>query len=185
MHLFFVYDEHSDHSTQEETRQQAEAIMSALRDPEKPRPANEFIGGRVAREYWINAMKSTSPVFQRRFIDSFQRYTDAVVQQSSDRDHGCQRDLQSYFALRRYTIGAEPSFVLNAMHMDLPDHIMFHPSLRCLEHLATDMIIIGNDIVSYDREYVCPFLAHPCPGLTATQDRASRAKPITTSSRPS
>ncbi len=74
------------------------------------------------------------------------------MQQSYDRDHDCQRDLQSYLALRRYTIGAEPSFVLNAMHMDLPDHVVAHPALRRLEHLATDMIIIGNDIVSYDRE---------------------------------
>lgn len=50
MHLFFVFDEHSDRSTKEETRQQADAIMDALRNPHKPRPPHEFIGGRVAQE---------------------------------------------------------------------------------------------------------------------------------------
>lgn len=176
MHLFFVFDEHSDRSTQEETRQQAIAIMDAIRNPHKPRPEGEFIGGRVAQEsvsfpfltydiksnaaycnrYWLNAIKTTPPSFQRRFIESFQRYVNSVVQQSSDRDHHFQRDITSYLALRRYTIGAEPSFVLNAMHMDLPDHVVSHPTLKRLEELATDMIILGNDIVSYDREQSQP-----------------------------
>lgn len=102
--------------------------------------------------YWLNAIKATPASFQRRFIDSFQRYVDSVVEQSSDRDHHCQRDIQSYLTLRRFTIGAEPSFVLNAMHMDLPDHVVSHTTLKRLEQLATDMIILGNDIVSYDRE---------------------------------
>ena len=78
------------------------------------------------------------------------------MQQSSDRDQHCQRDVQSYLTLRRYTIGAEPSFVLNAMHMDLPDAVVNHPTLKRLEDLATDMIILGNDIVSYDREQSQP-----------------------------
>lgn len=152
MHLFFIFDEHSDRSTADETRHQAEAIMDAIRNPHKSRPSNEFVGGRVAQEYWLNALKSTPSSFQRRFISSFQRYVDSIVQQSYDRDHGCQRELQSYLALRRLTIGAEPSFVLNAMHMDLPDYIMEHPTIKKLEGLATDMIIVGNDIVSFDRE---------------------------------
>lgn len=152
MHLFFVFDEHSDRSTAAETRHQAEAIMDAIRHPHKPRPPNEFIGGRVAQAYWLNALKYTPPSFHRRFVSSFQRYVDSVVQQSRDRDHGRQRDLQSYLALRRLTIGAEPSFVLNAMHMDLPDYVVEHPTIKKLQGLATDMIIVGNNIVSFDRE---------------------------------
>lgn len=85
---------------------------------------------------------------------------DSVVQQSSDREHGCQRNIDDYLAIRRYTIGAEPSFVVNAMNMDLPDHVVEHPTLRRLELLAIDMIVMGNDIVSYDREYVSP--TFPC-----------------------
>ncbi|KAM7195873.1 terpenoid synthase [Rhypophila sp. PSN 637] len=156
MHLFFVFDEYSDRSTQEESGQQAISIMDALRDPHKLRPEGEFVGGRVAQEFWLNAIKTTPESFQKRFIEAFQRYVDSVVQQSSDRDNHCQRDIASYFALRRYTIGAEPSFVLNAMHMDLPDHVVAHPTLKRLEELATDMIILGNDIVSYDREQSQP-----------------------------
>jgi len=154
MHLYFVFDEHSDLSAALETRNQASAIMSALRNPSKPRPPNEFIGGRVAQSFWLNALRSTPshPLFHQRFIASFQRYVDAVVQQSQDRDQGFQRDLQSYLGLRRFTIGAEPSFALNAIEMDFPDEIIEHPTIKRLEGLTTDMIIVWNDIVSFDRE---------------------------------
>jgi len=50
MHLFFVFDDFSDRSTKEETRHQAVTIMDALRNPHKPRPVGEFIGGRITQE---------------------------------------------------------------------------------------------------------------------------------------
>lgn len=51
MNLFFIFDEWSDVSTPSETRVQAEAIMDALRNPCKPRPSDEWIGGEVTRQY--------------------------------------------------------------------------------------------------------------------------------------
>jgi len=50
MHLYFVFDEHSDRSTEDETRQQAAVMVDAMRCPHKPRPEGEFVGGRVAQE---------------------------------------------------------------------------------------------------------------------------------------
>jgi Delta6-protoilludene synthase len=50
MNLFFVFDEWSDVSDEHETRRQADSIMDALRNPHKPRPAGEWVGGEVARQ---------------------------------------------------------------------------------------------------------------------------------------
>ncbi len=50
MNLFFVIDEHSDVSTTETVRQQADVVMDAIRNPHKPRPENEWVGGEVARQ---------------------------------------------------------------------------------------------------------------------------------------
>lgn len=50
MNLFFVFDEWSDVSDAKETQQQADAIMDALRNPHKPRPKGEWIGGEVTRQ---------------------------------------------------------------------------------------------------------------------------------------
>ncbi|KAM6508217.1 Delta(6)-protoilludene synthase [Fusarium falciforme] len=156
MNLYFFFDEHSDLANEDETRQQADAIMDALRDPHKPRPQGEWVGGRVTQQFWLNAIKSTPESVQRRFIDAFQRYSDSVIQQSLDRDHGHQRDIQSYLQLRRYTGGTEPSYPINLIHSNLPDYVLEHPTIKRLEDVATDMIIVANDIYSYNREQSRP-----------------------------
>lgn len=50
MNLFFVFDEWSDISSAYETRLQADSIMDALRNPCKPRPTGEWVGGEIARQ---------------------------------------------------------------------------------------------------------------------------------------
>ncbi|KAI3395183.1 hypothetical protein diail_1677 [Diaporthe ilicicola] len=152
MNLFFVFDEWSDVSTAAETRIQADVIMDSLRDPCKPRPAGEWVGGALTRSFWLNAIKIATVTAQKRFVDAFQHYTDAVVQQALDRDRGDLRDIQGYFEARRETIGAKPSFAINQIHLDLPDHIVESPIITRLADLSTDMIIIGNDIYSYNVE---------------------------------
>lgn len=51
MNLFFIFDEWSDVSSAHETRVQADVIMAALREPHKPRPSDEWVGGEVTRQY--------------------------------------------------------------------------------------------------------------------------------------
>lgn len=51
MNLFFVFDEKSDICGEQETRYQADCIMDSLRNPYKPRPPGEWIGGVIAQQY--------------------------------------------------------------------------------------------------------------------------------------
>jgi hypothetical protein len=152
MNLFFVIDEWSDVANARETRKYADSIMDALRNPHKPRPEGEWIGGEVTRQYWLNAIKTATPTAQKRFIDNFQGYTDSVVQQAADRDHSYIRSIDTYFEVRRDTIGAKPSFAINEVHMNLPDDVIEHPVIQSLTAAAIDMLIIGNDICSYNVE---------------------------------
>ena len=50
MHVFFVFDEHSDVAPPGEVRKQADIIMDALRHPDKARPEFEWIGGEITRQ---------------------------------------------------------------------------------------------------------------------------------------
>ncbi len=50
MNLFFIFDEHSDKSEPAEVWEQVYVIMDALHNPDKPRPAGEWIGGEIARQ---------------------------------------------------------------------------------------------------------------------------------------
>lgn len=80
-----------------------------------------------------------------------------MVQQSRDRGHHRVRDIKSYFPLRRDTIGTLPSFSLIELHFNIPDHVINHPTIQRMTDLCTDMVSIGNDLYSYNAEYVSPF----------------------------
>ncbi|KAF7309111.1 Terpene cyclase [Mycena kentingensis (nom. inval.)] len=152
MNLFFVIDEHTDVAEPAIARAQADIVMDALRNPRRPRPDGEWIGGEVARAFWANAIRTATPTSQRRFVATFAQYMDAVVQQAADRHAQHIRDVNSYFEVRRDTIGAKPSFAINELHLNLPDEVMSHPTVVKLTYLCIDALIIGNDLCSYNVE---------------------------------
>ena len=90
---------------------------------------------------------------QRRFIDAFQLYTDSIVQEAIDRDNSYVRSTQNYLELRRDTAGVKACFVLLQLKEDIPDEIIHHPTIETLTAAATDLIAIGNDILSYTLEW--------------------------------
>ncbi|KAF8511105.1 terpenoid synthase [Gautieria morchelliformis] len=152
MAFTIVIDEYTDTSDGKTARMQADIVMDALRKPNSPRSAGEWIGGEVARQFWLNTTKTATPIAQRRFMDSFQAYIDAVVQQAEDRSTGHIRDVQSYFEIRRDTVGVKPTFTILEIHMNIPDEVMNHPIIMKLCELAGDMILIANDVISYNVE---------------------------------
>ena len=108
--------------------------------------------------FWLNAIKTATPSAQRRFVDTFGQYLDAVVEQAEDRaDHHIQ-DVPCYFRVRRDTIGAKPSFAINEIHMNIADEVFEHSIIKTLTATAIDMLIIGNDLVSYNVEWVFCYL---------------------------
>lgn len=60
--------------------------------------------------------------------------------------------MHDYFKIRRETIGVKPSFAINQIHLDLPDHVLENPIITRLTKLSIDLIIIENDIYSYNVE---------------------------------
>ncbi|EIM82223.1 terpenoid synthase [Stereum hirsutum FP-91666 SS1] len=152
MNLFFVIDEHSDTHGEETVRKMKDVVMDAIRNPHKPRPNDEWIGGEIARQFWERAMCYASEISQRRFIDTFDEYLESVVDQAADRDSARIRDIESYINIRRNTIGAKPSFVIMEQGMDIPDNVFENEVFQRLRMATIDMLCLGNDIVSYNIE---------------------------------
>ncbi|KAL0574477.1 hypothetical protein V5O48_007491 [Marasmius crinis-equi] len=152
MNLFFVIDEYTDVVSAAEARRLCNIVMDALRNPQTSRPIGEWIGGEVARQFWENAIKTGTSSFQRRFVQTFQDYLDSVVEQAIDRNESRIRDVETYFQIRRKTIGAFPSFAILEIHMNLPEEVFLDPVIARLAVLAVDMIIVGNDLCSYHVE---------------------------------
>lgn len=98
----------------------------------------------LPRRFWELAIKTASPQAQKRFIATFETYTQSVVQQAADRTHCYVRSVNEYLEVRRDTIGAKPSFAILEISMDLPDEVVEHPVIQKLSILAIDMILLGN-----------------------------------------
>ncbi|KAJ3491180.1 hypothetical protein NLI96_g902 [Meripilus lineatus] len=150
--VFFIIEEFTDTQKGEEVQHVVDIVMDTLRNPHEPRPEGELLIGKIIQEFWLLAIEDTSEVWQDRFIDTFQRYMDSNYRQASDRDVGHIRDLETYMEWRRENIGVWPTIVLYELDSDLPPEIYDHPLVQeiCID--ATDLVIIDNDIVSYNVE---------------------------------
>jgi uncharacterized protein (DUF2126 family) len=69
MSLFFIFDEWSDVSDEKDTRRQADAIMDALRNPYKPRPQGEWVGGEATRQFVLHLYHKSHASHTYRTID--------------------------------------------------------------------------------------------------------------------
>ncbi|KAK0443682.1 terpenoid synthase [Desarmillaria tabescens] len=152
MNLFFVFDEYTDNATPEVVRQYADIVMDAIRHPTKSRPSDEVVLGVVAQGFWALGIKSASRTSQKRFVECFGHYTDSVVQQAKDRNQCYIRNIQDYFDVRRLTIGAYPSYAMLELGYDLPDEVFHHPTIVALRHMSCDLLIMDNDLASYNKE---------------------------------
>lgn len=152
MNMFFLYDEYSDHQTVEVAREVADTMMDALRNPHKPRPEGDSVVGEIVRQFWELAIQTASETSQKRFLSLFESFLNAVVEEVNDRSHRVVRDVDGYFAVRRGTIATRPTFAILLLSIDLPESVLDHPTIVELERLATDMVIISNDLCSYNVE---------------------------------
>ncbi|KAH7882005.1 terpenoid synthase [Phlebopus sp. FC_14] len=154
VYLFFAFDDFSDSGSGAAVRQQADIMMDALRNPDVPRPEGEVALGEMTRQFWSRTLRFTnpSPLTQQRMIRTFDDYTTAVAIQAEDRDQHLIRDIESYFTVRRGTIGIYPFYVLLELGLDLPESVLEHPVIVDMERCIADIIIIANDIYSYNVE---------------------------------
>ncbi|KAH7886404.1 terpenoid synthase [Phlebopus sp. FC_14] len=154
MHLFFSFDDFSDSGSGPAVRQQADIMMDALRNPDVLRPEGEVALGEMTRQFWSRTLRcaNPSPLTQQRFIRAFDAYSTAVAIEAEDRDRRLVRDIESYFTVRRDTIGIYPLFVLFELGMDLSEIVLDHPVIVDMERCIADILIIANDVYSYDVE---------------------------------
>ncbi|KAG7441671.1 terpenoid synthase [Guyanagaster necrorhizus] len=151
-HVVFAFDEYTDSAPPEIVRQYADIVMDAIKNPSKPRPTDEVVLGVIAQEFWALSVKSASNTSQKHFIEGFGNYVAAVVQEAKDRHHHHIRNVEDYFDIRRQTVGAYPSYALLELGYDLPDEVFNHPIVVALRRLGVDMIILDNDLASYNKE---------------------------------
>lgn len=148
LNLILLLDEYTDIENEET----ADIVLDALHNPYKTRPEGECIIGEIARLFWARAIQFASLSSQHHFLETFTAYLYGVVAEALDREQGHKRNIEDYLKLRRYTGGAQPCLVICEMGMDLPDEVFYHPVIMGLAECITDLIVIDNDMISYNKE---------------------------------
>ncbi|KAG2136542.1 isoprenoid synthase domain-containing protein [Suillus bovinus] len=127
-------------------------VIDVLHNPHKIRPGGECVLGELVRQYWARAIQSASLSSQRHFLEAFTAYLQGVVGEALDRKQSHRRSFDDYLKLRRCTIGLKPCFFMCEMGMDLPDEVFYHPAIMDLIECITDLVLIDNDMISYNKE---------------------------------
>lgn len=96
------------------------------------------------RRFWERAIQHASDTSRKRFIASYEEYLESVWQQAVDRSGHYVRDIESYFHVRRDTIGAKPVLALLELDLDIPDAVYAHPAIQEIVVTSVDMITIAN-----------------------------------------
>ncbi|KAH7303422.1 isoprenoid synthase domain-containing protein [Stachybotrys elegans] len=152
MHLFFMFDEYSDKASPEEVADQAQALLAPLENPDNPRPDGEWVGGEISRSFWLRIPRTATETFRRRFWATWRDYVVSVVKQAQYRSKSIVLDLDAFLMVWHHTSGAPSTIALYEMDSDIPDEVRQHPVIVELETLAVDIIVIANDVLSYNKE---------------------------------
>ncbi|KAJ7231163.1 terpenoid synthase [Mycena haematopus] len=150
--LTFVVDEYSEVEDSRGIREMVNVMLDALRSPDKRRPAHEMRLGEATRQFWSLALETASETSQKHFVEAFTGYLSAVVQEVEDRDADAVLTIANYLDIRTRNIAAYACFVPGELHLNLPDYVFHNPVLADLKRIAAHLLILNNDLMSYNKE---------------------------------
>ncbi|KAH7411193.1 isoprenoid synthase domain-containing protein [Cadophora sp. MPI-SDFR-AT-0126] len=152
MTTFLIFDEISDQLSESVVAGLYEVIEDVFEHPDKSRPIGECFIGSLHRSFWNRARQGATPTFVKHFPTRYLEYAKSTSEQAMHRDESRIPDLTSYMALRWKTVGGMPSFGVTLHSLNISDDELSDPKVRRLESLAQDMLIMANDICSYNVE---------------------------------
>nr|VWO96337.1 N/A [Ganoderma boninense] len=140
MHLLYIADEYTDVESAAGVQEISSIILDALHNPDKPRPIGELVIGEMTKERSNISVKA------------MEEYLGAVGQQADDRDKLAIRDVKSYLEARRHDSAVIACFMPGELYLSIPDEAFYHPAVKQLQEASTDLVVLDNDVASYNRE---------------------------------
>lgn len=97
-------------------------------------------------------LKSSTPSFQKHFLGGMELYMHAIIEESKHRDLAKTYSIEGYMVLRRGNTAVPAILALLELGLNLPDEVMEHPYVKAMTLAANEMVGIGNDLLSYNKE---------------------------------
>ncbi|KAI0737821.1 terpenoid synthase [Daedaleopsis nitida] len=150
--LFFLVDEYTDVESAPMASRLVDICIDATNDPHKSRPEGEGILGEVTRQFWMRAEAIATPGGLKHLRETFLEYLKAIVAEAESRDQGIVLDIRTFLAIRLDNVAVRPLCAMGELLLEIPEEIFDHPLVTQLQYCMSELIIIDNDILSYNRE---------------------------------
>ncbi|KAG6828506.1 hypothetical protein H0H87_001762 [Tephrocybe sp. NHM501043] len=155
MNLIILCDEYTDFATEEDVQRIAAVIMDAMRNPGVPRPPSESIVGEAAKQFYVRLLKCTSETVGQRLVESYEQYLASVITEAKNHTKRHTGSVNDYLITRRNNVAVKPIYVILHSQLGLPNEFFNDPVVQRLTQASIDMILICNDIYSYNVEQSC------------------------------
>ncbi|PIL37690.1 terpene synthase [Ganoderma sinense ZZ0214-1] len=152
VHVLFVIDEYTDRESSAGVHEICDIILDALRNPDKPRPEGETSIGEMARQFWARGRVLATAEAEKHLLEAFADYLDGTAQLAEDRDKRAIRTIDAYMEARRMDSGVRVCFSPNELQLSIPDEAFYHPVVKELRDASVDLVVLDNDVASYNRE---------------------------------
>ncbi|GJJ15045.1 hypothetical protein Clacol_009320 [Clathrus columnatus] len=106
----------------------------------------------VLSSFWSRVLKFSVPSSALRLRKSLEEYIEAVCVEASDREELAIRGIQEYLQIRRGSAATRSIFLIGSLHVEIPDEVMEHPKVESLTVKCMDLVVIHNDLYSYNFE---------------------------------
>ncbi|KAJ6534215.1 terpenoid synthase [Mycena capillaripes] len=170
LNLIFVVDEYNEAEGACGVREMVEVILDALKGPSQPRPPNEMRLGEATRQFWTLVLETASETSRKHFVGSFTQYLDAIIKEAEDRDRDAVLSFADYLDIRSHNIGAYACFVPGELQLNLPDYVSDDPAVTDLKRIVAHLLILNNDLVSYNKEQALGRDQYNCITIIVRQD---------------
>ncbi|KAI1791069.1 isoprenoid synthase domain-containing protein [Ganoderma leucocontextum] len=152
VHLLFVIDEYTDMEPTAGVKEISDIVLDALHNTDKPRPEGELVIGKIARDFWARGRAIATPQTEKHFLGAMADYLRGVAQQADDRTKFAICTVDAYMEARRKDSAMHACFMPGELHLSIPDEAFYHPVVKDLQNASTDLVVLDNDIASYNRE---------------------------------
>ncbi|OQD85463.1 hypothetical protein PENANT_c010G01167 [Penicillium antarcticum] len=108
----------------------------------------------VHNSVWERIFRNSPRGVQRRFAKAMAEYAHGTISQVKNTALNEHPSLEEVLALRRESAGVSPLFSLveYAHRLDLPDEVFECHSIKEINRIGVDFVVLQNDILSYCKE---------------------------------
>ncbi|KAG8995769.1 hypothetical protein FRB94_011659 [Tulasnella sp. JGI-2019a] len=135
------------------TKKAIDALMNAFWHHDTHKPG--FKLAQANQSFWARAIGiGMAPGTRRRFLEYTDHYCRAVHEQVTNRSKDIIMDVESFTRMRRDTGALKICFVMGEFGLgtDIPDEVFDHPLVKTMENCANDIVVLANDIYSWNIE---------------------------------